>query len=465
VTGIRPRATRRGARLDWVKFDSDLARDGSVDPVDKALYAAIASYVDADTRESPEIGDVGSGWIADDVPTRKRLAECIGRSVDTVDRSAKRLEARRLLRIHRQADPNNPRLMLPSEYELLDHELWDERAASRAASRQARREAAEGQGSRSGGSRTGAATPGRTDAGTPGRTGAAVKKGDVEEEKEGEKEKTGVSAVGQSAGGFARVGSSQSAAPKAESTPGGSAADLKKSVPQQQQRGTAKVVRLTAARPVAGEEAVWAVLDALGIAGAGNRPPTLRKAVRLLLGHDTDGRGGTPFAMYPRAPEHAAARINRGWYGARCPERAAAGYQGADAIRRPVGYLAEILTAHDCLLPECEAGVLLTTGAECAECEQAAAGRAVAAARARLEAQIEELTAVARGAATGAPEDDAAEQRQFLTVVPSVPAPAPAAPVHREERPGVARCEECGVRLLRGGDRCSLHRDPAANAG
>jgi hypothetical protein len=176
---IYPRATRHGARLDWVKFDFDLARDGTVDPTDKALYAALASFVDSDSRESPETVEVDLNGIPLNVPTRKRLAACIGRSLDTVDRATARLEARGLLRVHRQQDPDNPKLNLPSEYELLDHELWDQRAAERASAREARRK---------GGGRMGAATPGGTGAATPGRMGAAVEdEREVKEEKEVEK--------------------------------------------------------------------------------------------------------------------------------------------------------------------------------------------------------------------------------------------------------------------------------------
>ncbi|MFI6513904.1 hypothetical protein ACIBCT_40430, partial [Streptosporangium sp. NPDC050855] len=150
-----PRVTRP-AGLDWVKFDADLARDGTFDPVDKALYAALASFVDAEDRDSDPDPD------GRDVPTRARLAQCIGRSLDTVDRSTRRLEDRGLLHVHRRRDPNNPRLHLPSVYELLDHERWDERAAARAKARQEAR-----------GSRTGAARGSRTDAATGSRTGAA----------------------------------------------------------------------------------------------------------------------------------------------------------------------------------------------------------------------------------------------------------------------------------------------------
>ena len=207
---IFPRVTRRGGQLDWVKFDFILSRDGSVDPTDKALYAAIASFVDLETRESPETVDVDLNGIPEDVPTRKRLAACIGRSVDTVDRATKRLEDRGLLRVHRQADPDNPRVMLPSEYELLDHELWDQRAAERAARRAARRQAASVSAGQGGG-RMDAATPGGTGAATPGRMDAAVKdEREVEEENGGEKTPDGrrpsTGSRGSSAGGFAASG-------------------------------------------------------------------------------------------------------------------------------------------------------------------------------------------------------------------------------------------------------------------
>jgi hypothetical protein len=199
---IFPRATRNGGRLDWVKFDFDLARDGSVDPTDKALYAALASFVDLETRESPETAEVDLNGIPLNVPTRKRLAQCIGRSLDTVDRSTARLEARGLLRVHRQQDPDNPKLNLPSEYELLDHEIWDQRAAERAAAREARRQ---------GGGRMGAATPGGTGAATPGRMGAAVEEErEVKEEKGVEKGTDGrrpsTGSRGSGAGGSAASG-------------------------------------------------------------------------------------------------------------------------------------------------------------------------------------------------------------------------------------------------------------------
>ncbi|MFJ5646411.1 helix-turn-helix domain-containing protein, partial [Streptomyces sp. NPDC093223] len=145
--------------MDWVKFDAQLARDGSVPPVEKALYAALASFADQGDRETP------TGWDwQDDVPTRTVLAGCIGKSKDTVDRATKGLEARGLLEVERRQDPDNPRLNIPSVYRLLDQERWDDRAAERAARRRA---------ARSGGGRMDAARGGRMDAARGGRMDAA----------------------------------------------------------------------------------------------------------------------------------------------------------------------------------------------------------------------------------------------------------------------------------------------------
>jgi hypothetical protein len=166
TSAITPRVIRRGS-LDWVKFDVELARDGSVDPVDKALYAALATFVDRDGRDTDPDPD------GEDVPTRTRLARCIGRSVDTVDRATKRLEAKGLLRVERRRDPDNAKRHLPSVYELLDHEWWDERASARAAARAEARRAARVEAQDDGGGRTAAARGSRTGAARGGRTDAA----------------------------------------------------------------------------------------------------------------------------------------------------------------------------------------------------------------------------------------------------------------------------------------------------
>src|SRR5699024_6169611 len=115
--------------------DAELSRDGSVEPVDKALYAALASYADTADRATAEDPE------EEDVPTRRRLAACIGRSVKTVDRATLRLEEIGLIEVERRRDPDNPRSNLPSTYRLLDRERWDERAGERAAKRRAKRRA------------------------------------------------------------------------------------------------------------------------------------------------------------------------------------------------------------------------------------------------------------------------------------------------------------------------------------
>lgn len=124
----------RESPLDWVKFDALLARDGTVDPVDKALYAALSTFVDKGPSRLSDDDPDGA-----DVPTRKVLAACIGRDVRAVDRATARLEKRGLIEVERRRDPDNPRVHLPSVYHLLDQHRWDDRAAERSAARKARK--------------------------------------------------------------------------------------------------------------------------------------------------------------------------------------------------------------------------------------------------------------------------------------------------------------------------------------
>jgi hypothetical protein len=101
-----------------------------VDPTDKAVYAAITSFVDPATGRSPSVSvDIGSYALPDDIPTRKRLAECIGKTIVTVDRSIRRLEDLGLLRVHRQVHPDNPKVHVPSVYELFPHQPKPDQAA------------------------------------------------------------------------------------------------------------------------------------------------------------------------------------------------------------------------------------------------------------------------------------------------------------------------------------------------
>jgi hypothetical protein len=320
VSTDRPRVIRRGAVVDWVKFDAELARDGSVDPVDKALYAAIASFVDAATRESAESAEVDPNNVPDWVPTRKRLAECIGRSVDTVDRATKRLEAYGLLRVDRQPDPKNPKRHLPSTYELLDHYRWDERAAQRSEARKATRNS-------SGGGRSGAATPGRTDAATPGRSGAATPgrmDAAVKDLQEGVEEESGEDAPpARSAADVRRTGAGSSARGN-----GGSAASSTKLRLSREQRAALRVVEAALPRPL------LAQLPGQRIPGNNHR------AVLA--------------ALDARTPEQIAERIGRRWVGW--------GFEPAfhdGQIRNPIGAAMALLGPTPyCPDPSCEDGVM-----------------------------------------------------------------------------------------------------------
>ncbi|MFE0916087.1 hypothetical protein ACFW48_38535, partial [Streptomyces sp. NPDC058812] len=164
----------------------------------------------------------------------------------------------------------------------------------------------------------------------------------------------------------------------------------KKASKGDQQCGRKAPRKISELRPVAGEEEVYALLDGLGVL---DRPAArisiLRRAVREFLGHNPNATP-TPFDMYPRTPDHAATRILGQWHRTRGPVRASAGYQGADRILRPAGYLAEILFEQACELPNCETGVLVDTGEECRQCGYRANQRIQDAEVARLDAQHRE---------------------------------------------------------------------------
>ncbi|WP_225629380.1 helix-turn-helix domain-containing protein [Streptomyces werraensis] len=404
-----------------MKFDAELARDGSVDPVDKALYAAIGSFVDAETRESPETTELDPNNIPPWVPTRKRLAECIGKSVDTVDRATKRLEDRGLLRVHRQPDPTNPRRMLPSEYELLDHHIWDERAAQRAAERAARKAGA-GETRSSGGGRTGAATPGRTDAATPGRTGAAVKDlGEVVVEEEGgEVAPSARSARGvrsTSTSGSGARGRSGSAAPgKAGSSSEGAGT----AVPVQ--RGEDALTR----EQTAAVHAVEALL-----------PPVL--VAKLPYGHiPKRNRAAVLEALESRTVEQLRERIARRWV--------AYGYEpavyGGD-LRSAVGAALELIRpTRYCPDLSCEDGTLIDTKADCRACAERKARRRAD----RLAGKAPAASSKGRGAAPecldcGHPFPGLVPADGLCKPCREVPAATLAAFLAREEQAAAARRE------------------------
>lgn len=145
--------------INWAKADTRLGRDGSLDPTAKALYLALTTYADIDLRHTP--ADYRP-------PTRRELAACIGKSVDTVDRATKTLEAYGMLRVLRRRDPSG-KSNLPNVYQLLDARQWARRDLERAEQLDRELEAL----MQGGGGRTDAAPPGRTGAAPPGRTDAA----------------------------------------------------------------------------------------------------------------------------------------------------------------------------------------------------------------------------------------------------------------------------------------------------
>lgn len=155
--------------------------------------------------------------------------------------------------------------------------------------------------------------------------------------------------------------------------------------------GTIPTTRTNPGKPVEGEAEVFALLDALRISPTeAARIPTLRTAVRTLL------RAG-------RTPENAAARVSAGWWRQEGPKRSAPEYRGCarctargcpasreecDRIVRPVGYLADLLSRQECERPDCERGVIMSTGEECRACGLRAEERSIERAAARFATSL-----------------------------------------------------------------------------
>ncbi|GHA83290.1 helix-turn-helix domain-containing protein [Streptomyces chryseus] len=307
----------------------------------------------------------------------------------------------------------------------------------------------------------------------------------------------GVTAVGQSAGGFTRAGACEGAAPEIQPGPGGSAAsdhdlptqqhpevggagpaaDGESSAPspaepaagaegktlatagggdgvqadgRQQtapaagqnsdqpgpqapaaaprKRAPRRAQPISELRPVEGEAEVYALLDSLGVlTSPAARIQTLRKAVREFLGHRGAEVREHAFFTYPRGVEHAALRINGGWYRGEGPARSHHDYRGCSRctasgcpasredcsrILKPVGFLRELLIEQACDLPQCERGVHLDTRQKCALCgylarERALTAEAEAALLAAEERKQEALTAQREAAHGPALEENA----------------------------------------------------------
>ncbi|MEV7441997.1 helix-turn-helix domain-containing protein [Streptomyces sp. NPDC091204] len=309
---------------------------------------------------------------------------------------------------------------------------------------------------------------------------------------------SGVTAVGQSAGGFTRAGACEGAAPEIQPGPGGSAAS-DQDLPTQQQypeaggagraadgessapspaepaaeaegkalatagggggvqaggrqqavpaagqnpdqpgpqapaaaprkRAPRKPQPISELRPVEGEAEVYALLDSLGVlTSPAARIQTLRKAVREFLGYRGAEVREHAFFTYPRGVEHAALRINGGWYRGEGPARSHPDYRGCSRctasgcpasrddcsrILKPVGFLRELLIEQACDLPQCERGVHLDTRQKCALCgylarERALTAEAEAALRAAEERKQEAFTAQREAAHGPALEENA----------------------------------------------------------
>ncbi|MGI5451415.1 hypothetical protein ACQEVM_37785 [Streptomyces sp. CA-243310] len=210
---------------------------------------------------------------------------------------------------------------------------------------------------------------------------------------------TGVTAVGQGAGGLTPAGVGEAAAAESPTARGGSAAVRKKWPPSK------KAVVVSERVPVPGEDEVYAALDALGVLSSpSDRIPPLRRSVREFLGHRGAEVRERACFLYPRSAEHAVTRISAGWHRAHGPARSSSAFVGCpqctpsgctasrencDRIVKPAGYLQALLDAQDCELPNCELGVLLDSGEDCRICEYRIVQRITAAKERQIVDELE----------------------------------------------------------------------------
>lgn len=155
--------------------------------------------------------------------------------------------------------------------------------------------------------------------------------------------------------------------------------------------GRGGAVRVRPRRRPPGFEEVAAALPCAVRPAPGRRlaPALVRAICEALAG--VPGAVPGSYRLPPRTAEQLIARINRRWHRAGGDERSRPDYRGDDRIRRPVGYVAELLTAQECPDPSCEDGQLLASGAACGACrerraDQQAAKRAFSGLAARLDA-------------------------------------------------------------------------------
>ncbi|MEV7177842.1 hypothetical protein [Kitasatospora sp. NPDC093679] len=334
---------RRTPGIDYVKLDARIARTERRSPNYKSVYAAVASFVNINNRA-----------ITDRPPTVAELCACTGLGRTAVNAALAQMRGDGLLATRENYFPAaDGGGQAANSYFLLDARLWRRRAAARDDAELVT--FTEGCGHQP----KGGAVTTRRGVGSPAEGGSGHHAKAIKRSSENGGDEPLPDARRASAGGFARKPRSTPAASKPNRTSGSAATAKKPRI---------KTTRTTPSRPVPGEEEVFAMVDALGASThPAVRVPPLRRAVRDLL------RAG-------RTPEHALARINAGWWRAGVPERIAAG-----EIRRPVGYLATILSAQECERPDCERGIILGTGDDCHTCGLQAAERQAEHARQHLE--------------------------------------------------------------------------------
>jgi hypothetical protein len=236
-------------------------------------------------------------------------------------------------------------------------------------------------------------------------------------------------AAGKGAGGFARE-----RAHEAEREGGSAASGKKRKSPG---------VKTLKTRPPKLPAGFAEVRDAIPqeIARPGTQLwPGLRRAICNRL----DGSEG----VAPRTAPQIIARINRAWFSERGPERAAPDYRGCprctptgcqasrdecDRIKSPSAWLAKVILAKDCEVPECEAGIVLSTGEDCRTCDRRAIDRQAQLAKAKLVTDTAAL----------------AEMRQRAAEQESPPEPANPDAYPAPDRKVTWHCEECS-RIGRG---------------
>jgi hypothetical protein len=376
---------QRDPGIDYVKLDARLARSGERSPNYKAVYAAIASFVNINNRAT-----------SDRPPSLRELMACTGLSRSVICEILNQMRADVLLltrdNYHSEADGGG---RAASSYLLLDARLWRRRAAARD-DLEATSLAA---GWRHQPDRGGDTT--RTGVATPAGPGWRHEPDPIKRSSQNRGCEPLPDARRATTAGKTRKPRAAGTATKTK--PGSGSAATKTTKPR------TKTIRTSPSRPVQGEEEVFAAIDALHVSShPAARVPPLRRAVRDLLGAG-------------RTPEHALARINAGWWRAGVPERIAAG-----EIRGPVGYLASILASRDCERLDCERGVLLSTGQECSSCDFRAVERRAERARRHLEAETQAL-------------DLAAEKQTSVQVAPADVFNAP------DAGPVTWRCQAPGV--------------------